>query len=205
MKKIMFNDKYSLTQAVLEGRKTMTRRIIPIKLIQKYGHNKFNDRTYELIRHCTAYQPGEEVAVAQSYYTIKESHKDDIPVWANIVANTCDGEPGCYNKMFVKADLMPHRIRITNVKVERLQAISDEDCLKEGVQMFDTPIGKVYVAGGVYVGDDARLKIAKGMVNFSKPFNTPKEAFKILIDKVSGKGTFESNPYVFAYSFKLLD
>lgn len=28
MKKIMFNDKYGLTQAVLEGRKTMTRRIV---------------------------------------------------------------------------------------------------------------------------------------------------------------------------------
>lgn len=27
MKKIMFNDKYRLTQAVLEGRKTQTRRI----------------------------------------------------------------------------------------------------------------------------------------------------------------------------------
>ena len=28
MKKIMFNDKYSLTQAVLDGRKTQTRRVI---------------------------------------------------------------------------------------------------------------------------------------------------------------------------------
>lgn len=28
MKKIMFNDKYGLTQAVLEGRKTQTRRIV---------------------------------------------------------------------------------------------------------------------------------------------------------------------------------
>jgi hypothetical protein len=28
MKKIMFNDKYGLTQAVLEGRKTQTRRIM---------------------------------------------------------------------------------------------------------------------------------------------------------------------------------
>lgn len=27
MKKIMFNDRYGLTQAVLEGRKTQTRRI----------------------------------------------------------------------------------------------------------------------------------------------------------------------------------
>lgn len=28
MKKIIFNDKYGLTQAVLEGRKTMTRRVV---------------------------------------------------------------------------------------------------------------------------------------------------------------------------------
>lgn len=28
MKKIMFNDKYGLTEAVLEGRKTQTRRVI---------------------------------------------------------------------------------------------------------------------------------------------------------------------------------
>lgn len=28
MKKIMFNDRYGLTQAVLDGRKTVTRRII---------------------------------------------------------------------------------------------------------------------------------------------------------------------------------
>lgn len=30
MQKIMFNDKYGLTQAVLNGRKTQTRRIIKI-------------------------------------------------------------------------------------------------------------------------------------------------------------------------------
>ena len=36
MKKIMFNDKYGLTQAVLEGRKTITRRTIPQGMIEKY-------------------------------------------------------------------------------------------------------------------------------------------------------------------------
>lgn len=36
MKKIMFSDKYDLTRAVLEGRKTQTRRIITIpKNIQR--------------------------------------------------------------------------------------------------------------------------------------------------------------------------
>ena len=31
-KKIMFNDRYGLTEAVLSGRKTQTRRLIPIDL-----------------------------------------------------------------------------------------------------------------------------------------------------------------------------
>jgi hypothetical protein len=35
MKKIMFNDKMCLTQAVIEGRKTQTRRIVSQSLIDK--------------------------------------------------------------------------------------------------------------------------------------------------------------------------
>lgn len=34
---------------------------------------------------------------------------------------------------------------------------------------------------------------------------TPREAFAALIDSISGKGTFNSNPYVFAYEFELVD
>jgi hypothetical protein len=33
----------------------------------------------------------------------------------------------------------------------------------------------------------------------------PKEAFSFLIDKVSGNGTWESNPWVFVYTFELID
>lgn len=36
-KKIMFNDKYGLTQAVLDGRKTMTRRIIKLDKLGEYN------------------------------------------------------------------------------------------------------------------------------------------------------------------------
>lgn len=38
---------------------------------------------------------------------------------------------GWDNKMFVRAEHMPHRIRITDIRVERLQDISDEDCLRK--------------------------------------------------------------------------
>lgn len=94
--------------------------------------------------------------------------------------------------MFVKADLMPHHIKITGIKVERLQDISDEDCLKEGIIHVSTFLGqKIYHTphvNGSYLST-----------------NVAQEAFAYLIDKVSGKGTWESNPFVFAYEFVLVD
>ena len=35
MKKIMFNDRYGLTKAVLKGKKTQTRRVISDKILDK--------------------------------------------------------------------------------------------------------------------------------------------------------------------------
>ena len=34
---------------------------------------------------------------------------------------------------------------------------------------------------------------------------SPRDAFADLIDKVSGKGTWEENPFVWVYEFKLFD
>lgn len=124
----------------------------------------------------TKYQPkynqGEVIAVAQPY-------KD---VFTEGLVNPFVAKAGWNNKMFVRADLMPHQIRITNVRVERLQEICDQDCVKEGVW-------------------EARL------VNYSSidgiP-HSPIEAFATLIDKVSGKGTWQSNPWVFVYQFELV-
>ena len=90
--------------------------------------------------------------------------------------------------MFVDSSLMPHKIRITNVRIERLQDISDEDCLREGVR-------KVVNENGIDV---------QYYVDHDACFETPREAFARLIDKVSGKGTWERNPYVFVYDFELI-
>ena len=35
-------------------------------------------------------------------------------------------------------------------------------------------------------------------------YETPREAYAALIDKVSGKGTWQNNPYVFVYDFELI-
>lgn len=100
---------------------------------------------------------------------------------------------GWQNKLFVAAGEMIHHIRITDVKVERLQGISDEDCLREGINASNShEIGY----GIPWVYEFAKSKMV---------YLTPCEAFAALIDSISGKGTFNSNPYVFAYEFELVD
>ena len=67
MKKIMFNDKHGLTQAVLEGRKTQTRRILLPHTVQELRNG--NDYQ-EVIMLYSGYKVGEVVAVAQRYKDI---------------------------------------------------------------------------------------------------------------------------------------
>ena len=198
MKKIMFNDKYGLTQAVLEGRKTQTRRIAytagrlrDITVRQDLeGVNKGKACLFDegILLAKSAYKLGETIAIAQRY---EDMAKDDdfFRLCSNILGRILF-EKGCHNKMFVRADLMPHHIRITNIRVERLQDISEEDCLKEGIWRDDN------------VGLEGTTYWYHGFANSS--FRTAKEAYASLIDKISGKGTWESNPWVFVYDFELV-
>ena len=200
MKKIMFNDRYGLTQAVLEGRKTMTRRVIPLTDVDRHYLDTAFDwdfREMVISDRYSRYMVNEIVAVAQSYHALNKAGYV-APEWLD---HTCESSAGYKNKMFVRADLMPHRIRITNIKVERLQDISDEDCLKEGVQKGF--IG--YYVDGLKTKDwekESHFETADGKT--FKLFPYPQEAFAALIDKVCGKGTWDSNPYVFVYEFELL-
>ena len=191
----MFNDKYGLTQAVLEGRKTQTRRIAytagrwrDIMVRQDLeGVNKgkaclFGDG---ILLAKSAYKLGETIAIAQKYEDLRKGD-EFFRLLGKVIF-----EKGFHNKMFVKADFMPHRIRITNIRVERLQDISEEDCIAEGVWRDDN------------VGLEGTMFWYHGLANSS--FRTPQQAYASLIDRISGKGTWESNPYVFVYDFELID
>lgn len=195
MKKIMFNDKNGLTQAVLEGRKTQTRRIITYPKTFK-GKNvcglwvyrwKVDGAITEICMYdedeisidggqiLPKYKVGEIVAVAQSYNSF---YNDECN--PNLFPNGA----GWTNKMYVKPELMPHYVIITAVSVERLRDISDVDCMAEGINYYEQE-GFSWCSTG-------------------KLFDTPREAYAALIDKVSGKGTWENNPYVFVYDFELV-
>lgn len=232
MQKIMFNDKYGLTKAVLEGRKTQTRRIItcPSEFKGQYvaGFHVYkrqsdgfiseicmydeDERDFDEGQIVPKYKVGEIVAVAQSYKTIDDYYKSaysynhsahgmticefdgvsdkDVHKW-NMIAVNYRGKKVWTNKSFVKPELMLHFIRITNVRIERLQDISDKDCLAEGIE-FDGKAQSFYC--GMNVSNNAKIWLGR----------TPREAYATLIDKVGKKGDWNKNPYVFAYEFELI-
>ena len=184
MKKIMFSDKFGLTQAVLEGRKTQTRRIV----LERYANalqdsekmlissnktkEKIGSYLSELDTIILPYKVRETVAIAQSY--------KDCGTEAYLWKET----PGWTNKMFVKANLMPHHIKIERVRVERLQDISEEDCIREGV--YEVSQGRYKSDGLNFIG------------------HNPIAVYASLIKKISGTEIWDKNPFVFVYDFKLI-
>lgn len=209
MKKIMFNDRYGLTNAVLSGRKTMTRRIISGNFVNIKDFSMNGDihiiagTCYgDTIELKPKYEIGEKVAIAQSYksvYDEKEEQEGNSKAneWWSRLYDLCKDDkiepmftPGYRNKFFVRADLMPHHIRIINIKVERLQDISNEDCLKEGVEKWNDS----FIVCSI---------MERGKNN--KCFFSPRDAFNSLINRVGRWDTWVKNPWVMAYEFRLID
>ena len=196
----MFNDAYGLTQATIEGRKKNTRRA-EFTAEEQQVLNEADDvymdgddvvahfDSAEDVRFGTRYKVGEVVAVAQPYADIEELamlQRDPFHESYFEEEDIAD-EPGWRNKMFVKAELMPHRIRITGVWAERLQDISAGNCLDEGIQAVLPPLAQspMYKVGHL-LG------------------TCPRNLFAELIDKVSGRGTWASNPWDVAYEYDLI-
>lgn len=219
MKKILFNDKFALTQAVLDGRKTQTRRIVSERLWDRWteyddycnsvGVSGLSEMGVSVTREyygCekffldnSPYKVGEVVAVAQSY---KDAGIEFVPIRQSVLAGKKSDArqwgwtkhmTGYNNKMFTVAALMPHRIRITDVRVERLNDISKSDIKAEGLDYVYGYSESYFFGFGV--------KTEKEWIRLG---NRHREAYAALIDRILGKGTFESNPWVFAYTFELV-
>lgn len=168
MKGIMFNTKYGLEQAVLNGTKTRTWRA---------------DKE-------PRYKIGEIVAIKQCYCDVLNYHKEqnNVTLEQRIIAYY-SGEKGWRNKMFTRNEEMPHQIKITKVTPCKLQDITEEECLREGLNMFADGDGI-----GFFNFNNSRLPW----------YDTAKKAFADLINELNGKVYWECNPDGYAYEFELV-
>ena len=211
MQKIMFNDRFSLTDLVLSGQKTQTRRIIKpqderLDYLRgwnlDYGFAEFGREGKEpLLRILPHYYVGEMVAVAMSYKSI---YGRVAKTWeyAEEYKNEHKDLAGWNNKMFTNTKMPFAQIKITNIRVERLQDISDEDCLAEGIKEVEA--SNNWGNSATHTEYSITYYNQKSLTKQLKSIICPQEAFAALIDKINGYGTWESNPYVWVYDFELV-
>ena len=206
MQAIGFNEHYGLQTAVFERRKTMTRRAEKGFENLEEGNFCFQKDRNQVVLYGEKGTPIEIIKLRYKIgeiVAIKQCYKDIIDQLDNIqrmyVIGFYSGSKAWTNKMFVRPDLMVRHIRIIDTKIERLQSIGDDDCMKEGLIRRDDMINS-------RMEDVVRYTFENSFVNHVyRTYQTPRDAFAALIDKVSGKGTWNRNQFMSAYTFELID
>lgn len=169
MKGICFIE--NMFNSVINGNKTQTRRLIKPSVINKY---KVGDIVY--LKEPYVYDFVGDVV----FY---KYDKDDLYKLKVIgYEEKSYSKKFWRNKLFMPENYARYFIEITNVRKERLQDISIDDCFSEGMQDI--------------IGTSYYRTASEYLYTY---------IYKSLIDKINGKGTWDSNPEVWVYEFKKVD
>ena len=212
MKGLIFTE--PMFYAVIEVRKTQTRRIINPQpdIIRSIANDLAKHPGYEISEKTWTPAPAfhflmsgskfldPRYKVGESVYIKEPFHNpDDFLIYYKYGTSVeWNSKIKWKNPRMMAARQARFFIEITDVRCERVADISDEDCLMEGVKCFEQPIEHrfVYCYDVVPSADNGHVKYVG--------FNTPRDAYAALFDKINGKGSFERNPYVFVYEYKLI-
>ncbi|PZE12736.1 hypothetical protein DMX10_13985 [Pseudomonas sp. 57B-090624] len=205
-----------MVRAILEGRKTVTRRVIkPQPYIDtsgnfcwngsNYGQNENGPRSAALASPipcsktkrvaCPYGKPGDRLWVRETHFindfrgaNVPEDDRaeaeivyraDPLPCWEG-EESEIPWRPSIHMPRWASRILL----EITDVRVERLQAISEEQALAEGVK--GEPC------------DHAR----QACTDIGCWGDTAKGAFGFLWESINGTGSWHANPWVWAISFR---
>jgi len=213
MKPILFST--PMVQAILDGRKTMTRRVVKPqpKLLSEASNHKHNMYSWKdgmyaldmyptnslLIKEASRYQVGDILWVRETWQECKCGFCEFCNNGDSVIYKASVNQDGTYKNYYTCVEdemhwkpsiFMPKEacrifLRVTNVRVERLKNISEDDAQKEGVEpLFD--FTDVCPETGMPCSD----------------FKTP---FQELWNSINGKGAWEANPYVFVYEFEKVE
>ena len=212
-KPILFSTK--MVQAILEGRKTQTRRLHGLDEIKKnpndwtfYYFSKDDKRTFAHFRKqednkiksifgTSPYQIGDILWVRESFFNC--SSFKEYPLFSEIKGNFCYKTNDFIGGHKWKPSIyMPKKaarifLEVTNVRVERLKDISEEDAIAEGIDKK----GDLYFN---YVESEGYFKKSFPKEYFYKEI--PKVSFISLWAKINGIDSWIANPWVWVYEFK---
>lgn len=181
-----------LFNRVVAGTKTQTRRICQYQF-WSYSEQVNANTNKHYFSHCRPkYKIGEVLYLKEPYAIapLEKESKELYPELPDVIykyGNDYWLNIKWQNKLFMPAKYARYFIKVIDVKVERLQDISDKDARKEGVDITMSH----NLATAFY---------HEGMGQYC--YNAV-ESYAVLINGIVGPGTWEENPYMWVYDFKL--
>lgn len=188
-----------MVRAILDGRKTQTRRVVKPQpspeLLADYawiratrGSARTDAQMLSDCLPCPYGQPGDRLWVretwAYSIHALAAERDEDGPF---VYAATNHGTQGRLCDRWRPSIHMPRAasritLEITAVRVERLQDISEADAIAEGIVAAK--------GGGYHLADTTHYGA------------TAVDAYASLFEHINGPGSWDANPYVWVIEFK---
>lgn len=212
-----------MVRAIHEGRKTQTRRLVGLRQLQESGTPgydwTFRGRapirsiaqqqrrkggcwqdltTAELLALCPYGEPGDRLWVRETFCLRDPEHHPERGYW---YAATDDvDEPRWSPSIHMPRAASRITILITDVRVQRLQEIDEDDARAEGLHWWskDGELRKWGLAERHVSGELDHVE------PWAEMAHSHTEAFGLLWDSINGKrATWASNPWVWALSFEV--
>lgn len=188
-----------MVQAIMEGRKTMTRRICKRQPNDHEIYTKYKDGTFNINGpdfdsndiECPFGMPGDVLWVRETFM-----NAPNFPILpekyyykASKSSQFLEEWKGCWKpSIFMPKDACRIFLQITNVRVERLNDISELDSVNEGIHLYD------------------RISKWKNyMSNQSEFCTTPSGSFASLWQSIHGLDSWKENPWVWVIEFKRIE
>jgi hypothetical protein len=195
-----------MVRAILDGRKTVTRRAVKIQPrfkgdIGSYGKGQPFIRNPDVTKpnpECPYGRPGDRLWLRETHFIndyreakVPESDRaeteivyraDPLPCWEG-EESEISWRPSIFMPRWASRILL----EITAVRVERLQDISDDQALAEGVRLY---------TDHAELGDWYHVE---GIDTYSA---SPKKSFELLWSSINGADSWGSNPWCWAVEFK---
>lgn len=195
----------SMVRAILDGRKTQTRRALKVQPlgvlsmngdkagVEWIGHMQ-NDPSHGTIFRCKFGKPVDTLWVRETWARDDEDgqiiYRADIGRTVDaddFERNRKDGAPGYRWKPSIHMPRLASRIllEVVAVRVERLNDISESDAIAEGVQALTGDFSGCFVVPGGYAMSST----------------TAKACYARLWESINGPGSWDANPWVWVVEF----
>ncbi|MBD2364490.1 hypothetical protein H6G36_25510 [Anabaena minutissima FACHB-250] len=185
-----------MIRAILEGRKTQTRRIIKPQPELCHGCQSCEFRCDHFAAPVKQqWQKGDILWVRETW---REALSETHECYAYRADNSYQcgkRSPHNCNAIWKPSIFMPKKacrlwLEVTGVRIEQLQGIGEEDAIAEGIEQLSSG----YWAGGQHKTKDT-----------PKHLPTPIEGFKDLWQSINGTDSWDLNPWCWVVEFKRVD